>query len=263
MLPAPAQLAKKLATGIIPPAVHRRRDLRREAAGVRVPMHTFARAGEARAAAGSPLGDHASQVPETCQEPSLARTPSWLAFRQRRGGTTRGQPHREFHAEHRPRSRTAVARESPAFTHCGRKATTAVTHCRDGHPLHLSEVQPWSGSGVPSGATDVSNLRRLSLVVRVSSCSLNVSNKKLKPCSSKCTAASESVAILTTWPGISLPPARDGTLLSTEGQTQSAVRRDDGDHARMYKQVTDQSAQQREFSYPRQSAGSKPAGSDA
>ena len=33
MLPAPAQLAKKLATGIIPPAVHRRRDLRREAAG--------------------------------------------------------------------------------------------------------------------------------------------------------------------------------------------------------------------------------------
>ena len=33
MLLAPAQLAKKLATGSIPPAVHRRRDLRCEAAG--------------------------------------------------------------------------------------------------------------------------------------------------------------------------------------------------------------------------------------
>ena len=63
MLPAHVQLAKKLATGIIAPAVYRRRDLRREPAGVRAQMHSFARAGEARAAAGSPLGDNACHVP--------------------------------------------------------------------------------------------------------------------------------------------------------------------------------------------------------
>ena len=33
VIPAPAQLAKKLPAGITPPAVHRHRDLRREAAG--------------------------------------------------------------------------------------------------------------------------------------------------------------------------------------------------------------------------------------
>ena len=135
---------------------------------------------------------------------------SCMAVGGAKRGTTRGQRHRECHAEHRPRSRTAAARECPAITHCGRQATTAVTHCRDGHPLHRSEVQPLSRSGVQSGGTDVSNLLRLSPAVRVSSCSLNFSSRITKPCRSKYTAASESVATLTTWPGISLPPARDG-----------------------------------------------------
>ena len=51
-----------------------------------------------------------------------------------RRGTTRGERLQEgkFNC---PRSRTAVTRQLPAFGRCGRKATTTVTHCRDGHAL--------------------------------------------------------------------------------------------------------------------------------
>ena len=215
MLPAHVQLAKKLATGVTPPAVHRRRDLRREPAGVRAQMHSFARAGEARAAAGSPLRDNACHVPGRGRSRRCTERRRALSFATRRalvaahvalGGagngivkTTRNIGFSSLHTMRsqgkRPRSRTAVvirARPSPGHEMAA------------WHSIHQADLE------CESGARTFSNLLGLSPAMNVSSCSVNMSSRITKPFRSKCTAASEAVATLATWPVISLPSARDG-----------------------------------------------------
>ena len=123
-------------------------------------------------------------------------------------GPRHGGQHRECYTEHRlvHRSHSAVARRPPAYAHSGRKSRKAVASSRNGGVA----LDPPSGSGVRIRRQDFSNLLGLSPAMNVSSCSVNMSSRITKPFRSKCTAASEAVATLATWPVISLPSARDG-----------------------------------------------------
>ena len=108
VLPTAAQLAKKLATDIIPATVHRRRDLRREAAGF-VFQRTRSLAPEKPEL---PQVRRLEIRPVRYQRPARSRRwperrrdlpspTSCMAVGGAQRGTTRGQRHRECHAEHR------------------------------------------------------------------------------------------------------------------------------------------------------------------